>query len=300
MLIEVWPGVHSLKKPTAFSARRSVSDLAEELRIVSSVITWMVEADWLTVGHCDEYLSIVPNDRSEDGFTLVRGDPALALKLLVEADRAEIEAIKGKEYKEQLLFLYDYLKGPDKNARRWADYLRDYDPAVGVAKGRRAPRLTETGPMETPERFAKGSAELFIRQNLAIANVIDQNMDRLSKRIDEVNKTDHRNRPIVAFPMLYGRKNNRFLAYLPGVINQLILRKHLLIADPKITLFRNFIRREVGKLGLTPHFIDDTPYHTRWGDVHCATNVFRHPNRYIVRPRYLPTIWAPPAEQTDR
>lgn len=97
-----------------------------------------------------------------------------------------------------------------------------------------------------------------------------------------------------------GGKNSRFLAYLPGVINQLILRKHLLIADPKITLFRNFIRREVGKLGLTPHFIDDTPYHTRWGDVHCATNVFRHPNRYIVRPRYLPTIWAPPAEQTDR
>ena len=32
MLIEVWPAVHSLMKPTEFSASRSVTDLAERVR----------------------------------------------------------------------------------------------------------------------------------------------------------------------------------------------------------------------------------------------------------------------------
>ncbi|NLI76263.1 MAG: hypothetical protein GX442_07465 [Candidatus Riflebacteria bacterium] len=269
-----------------FLGRRGYKDRMVEL-----------EADWLAVGHCDEFLSIVPNDRVPDGFTLVKGDPALAFKLILEADRAEIAAITAKEYREQLLFLWDYLHTPGENQKRWVAFLRAYQPDTGASPGNRPPRLTDKGPYETPEKFGKGSADLFIRQNLAIAAVIDQNIDRLTTRINAVNRRGDRALSLAAFPMLYGRKNSKFLGYLPGVINQLILRKHLVIADPKLKLFREAIRKEVEPLGLTPHFIDDTPYHTRWGDVHCATNVFRHPNRYIVRPRNLPAIWAPPAEK---
>ena len=48
MLIEVWPAVHWLMKPTAFSASRSATDLAGECAILSWVMTWMVLAIWLT------------------------------------------------------------------------------------------------------------------------------------------------------------------------------------------------------------------------------------------------------------
>ncbi len=246
-----------------------------------------VEADWLTVGHCDEYLSIVPNDKTGEGFTLVKGDPALALKLVLDADREEIENIQLKEYREQMLFLYDYLHSDHESAKRWVSLLRAYEPYSGYAGGQRFPRITFAGAMNTPEKFSKTTADLFIRQNLALAGVIDQNVDKLCDRINQVHRLGSRAHSIISFPMLYGKKNNRYLGYLPGVINQLILRKHLVIADPKMKLFRDSIRASVARFGLTPHFIDDTPYHKLWGDVHCATNVLRDPDRYIVRPKHL-------------
>ncbi len=48
-----------------------------------------------------------------------------------------------------------------------------------------------------------------------------------------------------------------------------------------------------GKVGLIPHFIDDMSYHTREGEIHCGTNVLRHPNHYVVKPKYLPPEPAP-------
>jgi hypothetical protein len=44
MLSEVWPGVHSLMKPTAFSANSSVTDFAVDLAILSWSITCTVPA----------------------------------------------------------------------------------------------------------------------------------------------------------------------------------------------------------------------------------------------------------------
>src|SRR6185437_5047561 len=44
MLIEVCPAVHSLMKPTEFSASRSVTDLADEWAMRSCGMTWMVPA----------------------------------------------------------------------------------------------------------------------------------------------------------------------------------------------------------------------------------------------------------------
>ena len=44
MLIEVWPGVHSLMKPTAFSDRSSPTDSAVDFSMRSWWITWTVPA----------------------------------------------------------------------------------------------------------------------------------------------------------------------------------------------------------------------------------------------------------------
>ena len=48
MLIEVCAAVHSLMKPIAFSASRSVTDLAVERAMRSCGMTWMVPAMRLT------------------------------------------------------------------------------------------------------------------------------------------------------------------------------------------------------------------------------------------------------------
>ncbi len=104
-------------------------------------------------------------------------------------------------------------------------------------------------------------AEEFVRMNLALAVVIDSNVKTVMRKIDSV--------------------------------NQLILRKNLIIPDPKIKAFRDYIDRVASKVGLVAHFIDDMPCHTLQGETHCGTNVLRHPNRYVVRPKFLPPNWPP-------
>jgi hypothetical protein len=256
----------------------------------------VVEADWLSVGHCDEYLSIVPNDRVSEGFTLVRGDPALALKLILDADRKELEMVRQPEYREFLLTLFDYLHGPAEEKKdRLVEFLRAYSPGHGTAPGVRPPRLSSNTSPETHAPLDRKGAERFVRQNLALSAMITSNVRKVAEKVNEVNRLGSRRHSIVAFPMLYGKEEHSgFKAFLPGVINQLILRKHLLVADPKIKVFRDAIRATAKEVGLITHFIDDTPYHERMGDVHCGTNVFRHPNSYVVKPKYLPARWDRP------
>ena len=152
--------------------------------------------------------------------------------------------------------------------------------------------LRPAGP--TSDRTAAmARAEEFVKKNLALAVLIDTNIKAVTTRIDEVNRTPKAVHSVLSFPVFYHLKGSKHIAYVPGVVNQLILRKHLLIPDPKIKAFRDHITTVARKVGLVPHFLDDMVYHTLEGEIHCGTNVFRHPNRYVVQPKNLPPELAP-------
>lgn len=277
----------------------------------------VVETDWLRVGHCDEYLSVIPNPKAAEGFTVVKANPRQALRLIKDSPRADLDRIDVPEYREMMLAVHDYLNsaagaaaprgvqdadgGPATTYQeRVVKYLDSLD-ATGAPGPHPMPimRHLSFGPSSGTDtdaadrKAAMARAEEFVKKNLALAAVIDSNIKAVTAKIDEVNNTPKAVHSVLSFPVLYHQKGPRHIAFVPGVVNQLIVRRHLIIPDPKIKAFRDYIAGVATKVGLVPHFLDDMPYHTLEGEIHCGTNVFRHPNRYVVKPKNLPAELAP-------
>ncbi|HNX75760.1 MAG TPA: protein-arginine deiminase family protein [Candidatus Rifleibacterium sp.] len=254
-----------------------------------------VETDWLKVGHCDEYLSIVPNPKASTGYTIVKANPRLALRLIKDSPRADLEKIEIPEYRTMMLAVHDYLNaavGPGNSFQNRAlRHLEGIDNN-GNPQSNLTPTTRDSAATEKPLDPTRALAEEFVRMNLALAVVIDSNIKTVTRKIERVNQPNKFYHSIISFPVVY-HFNLGYIAYVPGVVNQLILRKHLIIPDPKIKAFSDYIDRVAGKVGLVAHFIDDMPYHTLQGEIHCGTNVLRHPNRYVVRPKFLPPELAP-------
>jgi len=268
----------------------------------------VVETDWLQVGHCDEYLSIIPNPKVAEGFTMVKANPRLALRLIKDSPRKDLEKIEVPEYKKKILEVHDYLNsaaGAEAvSGRQAADsnpggifrdrvvrYLDSLDKD-GIP-GRKTQPLMDIASDRDVRDPAMIGAERFVRKNLALAVIIDSNIQKIFSKINEVNKTLGAGHSLISFPVLYKMVSGNSIAFVPGVVNQLILRKHLIIPDPKVKAFSDFISHVTTKVGLVPHFLDDMNYHTLLGEIHCGTNVFRHPNRYVVKPKNLPADLAP-------
>ncbi|MBF0406266.1 MAG: hypothetical protein HQM10_02845 [Candidatus Riflebacteria bacterium] len=254
----------------------------------------VVETDWLLVGHCDEYLSIIPNKNTESGYTIVKADPLLGLKLIKETSELSLKTIPIDYYAREVLEIHNYLN--DKNipiqlgTREIQDYKKDFTPSKPLPEGMSL-RLSVV-ENEASEKYQM--AENFVQQNIALAKVIDSNIEAVCKKITEY--TGNKNHSIVSFPVMYHKKGSRFISYLPGVVNQLVLRQNLVIPDPKVASFRRYIYDAAKTAGFKVHFLDNMLYHTRDGEIHCGTNVLRHPNKYIVKPKFLPAECDLPAK----
>jgi|GEM_PF-696008 len=280
----------------------------------------VVETDWLAVGHCDETLSVVPNDKAPEGFTIVKANPRLALQLIRKTPRSELEQISNADYRETLLKVHDYLQKAGEDSASESKTLlsseTDNNSTIENSKGNSfgAHLVKYLDNLDEEGRPTKGHLEIarnlmrtpsndknapdakvveFVKKNLALAVLIDSNIKTICKKIDQVNgKTDTKH-SILSFPVMYHPYYGKQIAYVPGVVNQLILRKHLIIPDPQIKSFRDYIDKTAKVAGLSAHFLDDMYYHELAGEIHCGTNVFRHPNKYIVRPKNLPQEISP-------
>jgi hypothetical protein len=307
----------------------------------------VVETDWLKVGHCDEYMSICPNPKAPAGYSLIKANPRLALKLLERANRDELAAIPIASYRSMMLAVHDYLnrarkanpapasnRQPEANSLsghafsrtlvRLVDATTDTGDlpvnARGIMKEFVLPPLEErtndpfihptnrpdipstiTRALGTNRPAADAAVEKFIQKNLALATLIDSNVQTVSRRAREITGDPKSGLSVLSFPVLYHEVyGGKHIAYLPGVVNQLILRSHLVIPDPHVEVFRAYIARVAGKVGLHAHFLENMFYHNAEGEIHCGTNVFRHPNKYFVKPRALPAIWDTPMAAPTR
>lgn len=251
----------------------------------------ILETEWLNVGHVDEYISVCPNPKAARGYTLIKANPRLALRLIKDANPEEIQAIPYAEYRETLLAVRSYLRKAELNratARRKnvsmsqipdhqqfgikvLDYLEKPEGGVSLSTG----------------HLIRGNQiEEFIKLNLSIANLIDTNIKRACDKISEVRRENKKLHSILSFPALFRTMSNgKKIAYLPGSVNQLILNNQLIVPDPKISVMRKNIARSASMIGLQANFVDSLPYHNLQGQIHCGTNVFRHPNKYFVKPR---------------
>ncbi len=205
---------------------------------------------WLTVGHIDEYLSFIPTAWAPGGYSIVRADTAYALEIIKNTPDAELAKVNSYD-RAFLLKLKAVLNEQMKNP----------DAGRGTAEGD------------------------FIALNYAINDIIEENVGRLKEYIK---KTTGQEREFeeVAWPSLFegsGTTNPRGChAFLPGVVNLLVVRDHLIVPATHIPGFDKAIEARLKAQGNKVHFIDDTPYHTSMGEIHCGTNAVRDSERTIV------------------
>jgi hypothetical protein len=206
---------------------------------------------WLQVGHIDEYLSFIPTPFAPGGYTLVRADTGMALDLIKNAPDSEFDKISS--YDKSFLL---------KVKRLLNEQMKD--PYAG--KG------TEEGD--------------FIALNQTINDIIEENVGKLKEFIRKTSKDYDRDIEEVYWPSLFeGRSGSTprgCHAYLPGVVNLLVIRDHLVVPATHIPAFDKAIEARLKAQGNKVHFVDDTPYHNSMGEIHCGTNALRDPERSII------------------
>ncbi|NCB39193.1 MAG: hypothetical protein EOM80_10510 [Erysipelotrichia bacterium] len=205
---------------------------------------------WLTVGHIDEYLSFIPTTWAPGGYSIVRADTAMAMDIIKNS--------------------------PDSELAKISSYDRNFLLRVKTV-------LNEQ--MKTPDA-GKGTPEGdFIALNYAINDIIEENVGKLKEFIN--NKTnENRDFEEVAWPSLFEGSGTtaprRCHAFLPGVVNLLVVRDHLIVPATHIPGFDQAIEARLKAQGNKVHFIDDTPYHNSMGEIHCGTNTLRDPEKTIL------------------
>lgn len=257
----------------------------------------VLETDWLHVGHVDEYISVCPNPKALRGYTLIKANPRLAMRLVKDTPDAELKAIPHKEYRDAMLAVKAYLIEAEKKraeelkldapARRRR--TRSFGEAVlkYLESSEEMLASSESGAnLSWGHEVARSDVEKFIQLNLTLANLIDTNVKKACAKISEVRNDAGKPHSVLSFPALFRKMSGtKHIAYLPGSVNQLILNNQLIVPDPKVRAMRLHISKTAAKVGLHANFIDSLPYHNLQGQLHCGTNVFRHPNKYFVKPR---------------
>lgn len=217
---------------------------------------------WLQVGHIDEYLSFIPTAHAPGGYTLVRADTGMALDLIKNAPDSEFDKIST--YDKSFLL---------KVKRLLNEQMKDPDAGRGTAEGD------------------------FIELNQKINDIIEENVGKLKNFIRNTSKDHDRDFEEVYWPSLfttrYGGSTPRGChAFLPGVVNLLVVRDHLIVPATHIPAFDQAIEARLKAQGNKVHFVDDTPYHSSMGEIHCGTNALRDPYRTIIDRRQVEAVQA--------
>lgn len=214
---------------------------------------------WLQVGHIDEYISFIPTAFAPGGYTIVRADTGMALDLIKNSPDSEFAKISAYDRS----FLLKVKKLLNEQMK---------DPEYG--KG------TEAGD--------------FIALNQTINDIIEENVGKLKQFIRSSSKDIDRDIEEVYWPSLFegrgGSTPRGCHAFLPGVVNLLVVRDHLIVPATHIPAFDKAIEARLKAQGNNVHFIDDTPYHNSMGEIHCGTNTLRDPNRSIITKKQVRAV----------
>lgn len=206
---------------------------------------------WLTVGHIDEYVNFIPTAHVPGGYSIVRADPLYALEIIRNLPDNELDKISQYDRR--------FLLGVKRVLN---EQLLDSKAGANTAEGR------------------------FIALNYELNELIEENIGQLVAFIRHETKDPNRDFEVVSWPTLYeGRAadNSRSCrAFLPGVVNMLVVRDHLIVPATHIPAFDKAIEARFKAQGNKVHFVDDTPYHTSMGEIHCGTNALRDIHRTII------------------
>lgn len=199
-----------------------------------------VDTSWLSVGHIDEFMSVIPAD-NERGWALVAADPKLAMELLEEL----VEDGRGSE---RLYTPYDLVPPEGSNAptmtvgQAVSDPLLVTGTQIGHAGVNRALKvlrqetgLTEDDIIRVPVLYREGAA----------------GRGRVGVQVPNAANLIGTGRDVVFIPT-----------------------QHVPAVDGK-DLFQTEIEARFAEIGTEIQWTEDYFYTSRSGQIHCVTNTLR-------------------------
>lgn len=231
----------------------------------------VLRTDWLLVGHVDEYISFLPAPETRLGYKIVKADPIRAMELIQKtAPPSFASSLRGmieSAFKMASSF-------PEMLALDRRGFLGNYERVGAIHAGLHNVKM-DLGGID--------SDELLAMQQEA-GSIIEEQVGLLVAFLREQHGEDMEI-PVVSVPTLFHKSRGQYAALTPGVANMVVLRKHLIIPDPLVPEFQADLKKTLPAAGFVPKLVPNLTYHIGVGQLHCGTNTFRHPNRY-VHPRY--------------
>jgi hypothetical protein len=242
----------------------------------------VLDTGWLMVGHVDEFVTTVPAAASARGYSILKADPELGLRVLAAIPReklvAETAGMLERLYKNKRRFPAGTL-GPadERKARRLFAMIHALHAKLN---GYEIDVRTLAPGLDTDELARCGDV---VQSNRRVARKIEDEVARLAAAVRGASDDPAAAVPVASVPALFEPFNfsGRTIALLPGAANLVVLRDHVVVPDPLLPSFRDAIGRTLRDLGVRPSFVRDASYHFMQGQLHCGTNVFRHPHRFV-------------------
>jgi|GEM_PF-4115206 len=225
-----------------------------------------VKADWLMVGHVDEFLMFIPS-ADDCGGALVHADPLEALDLI----RTKGSRVGGDIGWDSMKKGFEDLVKPGSRAKKKLE-PSDYDFSRELPIG-------DDGQVE----FGHWA----IYKNVEAAKHIREGVAAIRSASRCLNK-------IVPIPMFFGMGPDVSeydldtpLSAWGGLANGISLRGHVVLPEITMTRFQDLARDRIGEvLGGADkvHFVNAQWYEMQYGSAHCATQVVREPGLKFVPP----------------
>ncbi|KAB8237193.1 protein-arginine deiminase domain-containing protein [Aspergillus alliaceus] len=209
----------------------------------------ILDADWLGVGHVDEFVQFLPYKNNLRGWVLFIADPIGGIKILEDAAK--------NGYGDTKAFSRSNATPPPPEPP---------DPYV--------PGYTIKELLTKPK---------FIKDNYRFADHITEVLKVLQKETGLRNQDIYRVPSVFETGVCWGYDEGHAAALYPGVINGLVLSdSQYLSPNPwgplinKIDIMAEATRQVYGKVGYNVTFIDNWYSHHRdGGEVHCGSNSIR-------------------------
>lgn len=235
----------------------------------------LLDADWLAVGHVDEFVQFVPAN-STRGWAIVIDDPVAGLELLRGVQRNGLGSTRAfsRANDPGAMELPPFGSRPNPN-----------DTSSGDGGGENLGNTTYAVPQLTIDELLADRAMVNVNlacssrisANIAIlkeaAGITDQEIYRLPAIFTKFNISDN---STAEQPLKVG-------AYYPGMINGIMLSKTDYLSPkpwgPLVDgkdIFEEAANKVYAKAGLTVTFMDDwNTHHNGGGEIHCGTNTIR-------------------------
>ncbi len=205
-----------------------------------------MDADWLTVGHVDELVTVIPSGQA-CGFSILIPDAQLGAELIQRQSEREL--------------------------KNWlpADYQSSTAPGTSIYEKLEPFYFALVQPPnDVALEFKNFQDRVQKRIESSIAHVLLQ-YQQFNPQCGQIE--------VLRVPTLFECADRNELeecrTLLPNPINALVLKNQILVPDPFLPAFKNEITRVLRSRNIQEYFVDTGFYHGFGGEAHCATNVLR-------------------------